>query len=100
MNDYKEGLAQFFYPDGQIAKEIVFAKDKFEGISKNYHRDGTLMLEVFFRNDKIVEGFSYKTGQKDPLSEEELKALKALKHILFYDNRSVDEQLLDNISIE
>ena len=58
------------------------------------------MLEVFFRNDKIVEGFSYKTGQKESLSEDELKTLKALQHILFYDNRSADEQLLDNISIE
>ena len=98
IDDKKDGLAQFFYPDGKIAKEVVFSKDKFEGVSKNYHRDGTLMLEVFFRNDEIVEGYTYTTGKREPLSALELETLKTAKHILFYDNRSSAEQMLDHLS--
>jgi antitoxin component YwqK of YwqJK toxin-antitoxin module len=100
LNNKKEGLAQFFYPDGTIAKEVSFSKDKFSGISKNYHRDGTLMMEVFFRNGELIEGFTYQSGQKEMLSRIEIQKLKKLQHLLFYDNRSVEEQLLDNLTFE
>ena len=99
IDNQKEGLAQFFYPDGKIAKEVSFSKDKFEGISKNYDRNGMLMMEVFFRNNQIIEGFSYQSGKKEPLSAQDLAKLKNLQHILFYDNRSVSEQLLDGLIV-
>lgn len=60
-----EGKRSFFYSDGTLALEELFAGGEYAGVSKYYEEDGSLKYELTYQND-ILHGpaSEYSKGEK------------------------------------
>jgi antitoxin component YwqK of YwqJK toxin-antitoxin module len=55
VNDRREGLSLYYYPDGSLHEEVQFANNKRNGITREYDRSGQLITIQRFNNGVLVE---------------------------------------------
>jgi len=55
VNDKREGVSLFYYPDGKIKEEVQFSNNKRHGMAREFDRDGKLITLQRFNNGVLVE---------------------------------------------
>lgn len=55
LNDIKDGLTRYFYPDKRIKKEVNFKDGLEQGLAKEYDKDGRIITLITYKSGFIVE---------------------------------------------
>jgi len=54
VNDLREGLANFYYPDGKIKEIVNFRMNKRHGIAKEFNKDSVIITIYEYFNDLLI----------------------------------------------
>lgn len=55
VNDRKEGMTIYYYPDGSIKRQVNFRDGLEEGLSKEFDKDGRIITLVTYKSGFITE---------------------------------------------
>lgn len=78
VDDLKQGISRYYYPDGQLMKEINFVDGLEEGITREYAKDG-----------RIIQLITYKKGfiaNRERINRYDSEGKKHGSWKYFYDN--------------
>lgn len=55
LNNQRNGVSEFFYPDGVIKEAIAYSKGKKHGVAREYNSDGVLSIIIEYSNGKELD---------------------------------------------
>ncbi|MBN1790863.1 MAG: toxin-antitoxin system YwqK family antitoxin [Bacteroidales bacterium] len=55
VNDKREGLSLYYYPEGSIREEVQYVNNKRQGITREFDKEGKLITLQRFNNGTLVE---------------------------------------------
>lgn len=55
VNDLKEGISYYYYPDGKIREKVNYLGNKRNGLTYEYDRVGTIITLLTYKNGMIIE---------------------------------------------
>ena len=55
VNDSREGLSYYYYPDGKLRTEVSYLNGKKEGLSKEYDENGVIRTLTYYHNGHVTE---------------------------------------------
>jgi antitoxin component YwqK of YwqJK toxin-antitoxin module len=55
VNDKREGLSLYYYPEGLIKEEVQFVNNKRQGLTREFDKEGKLITLQRFNNGTLVE---------------------------------------------
>jgi antitoxin component YwqK of YwqJK toxin-antitoxin module len=55
VNDKKEGVASYYYPDGSVSKIITYRNNKKHGTAKEFDKNGLLVTVLEYFNDYLID---------------------------------------------
>lgn len=84
VNDRKEGLAYYYYPNGVINEVINYKNGKRSGVGKEFNEEGKIITLFNFYNDYMVD--------KQTINRADKKGLKQGLWQEFYDNGKVKSE--------
>jgi len=77
INDIKEGLSYYYYPNGKVHEIINYKKNKRQGIGKEFNNDSLVITIYEYFNDYLIDKQNINRtvkGQKDGLWKEFYKS--------------------------
>lgn len=84
IQDQKEGLTEYFYPDGPLMRTIPFKNGLEEGNGFEYDRDGNIITFTEYRRGFIIN--------RENINRYDRNGLKQGRWKLFYDNGALREE--------
>jgi antitoxin component YwqK of YwqJK toxin-antitoxin module len=76
-NGKKEGVLKLYDKNGKLGSERSYKNDLADGLSRSYSKNGEVYFEVLYKNGVAESGFTNISGEKVPLSDEELTTLSS-----------------------
>ncbi|KPK86972.1 MAG: hypothetical protein AMS27_03840 [Bacteroides sp. SM23_62_1] len=55
INDKKEGISYYYYPDGNLKSEVPYVNGKKQGLSKEYDENGIIITLVYYHNGYMTD---------------------------------------------
>ena len=78
VDDIKQGLTTYYYPDGKVHKTVNFINGLENGISKEFSPDGTVITFIEYRKGFIVS--------RESINRRDKNGLKQGRWKFFFDN--------------
>jgi antitoxin component YwqK of YwqJK toxin-antitoxin module len=69
VNDVKEGLTKYYFPDGTLKSEIPFVKGLEQGIGKEYNANGDVITITEYKRGFIVDRMKINRRDKNNLRQ-------------------------------
>jgi antitoxin component YwqK of YwqJK toxin-antitoxin module len=76
-NGKKEGIMKLYGKNGKLSSETSYKNDLEDGLSRSYPDNGEVYFEVLYNNGIAESGFTNLSGERRPLSDEELTILSS-----------------------
>jgi len=84
IDDIKQGLTTYYYPDGKVHRTVNFVNGLESGISKEYGPDGTVITFIEYKKGFIVS--------RENINRKDKNGLKQGRWKFFYENGLVHEE--------
>ncbi len=55
INDRKEGISYYYYPDGHLKSEVSYVNGKKQGLIKEYDDNGMIITLIYYHNGYITD---------------------------------------------